>query len=117
MIYLLEYSYIFLLFYYSTYFYFLFSIYEQNEAAFIEELNSALKEGWPSPVSKKGDLVPRLSVVFHVIEQLFEMMNNPNKLSINEEIQFNSLMNAINFVEYVEDQKELLKSVRIFFTF
>ena len=75
-------------------------------------MNTALLEGNATPKSKIVDLVPRIAVAFHVIERIYYKTVNSVPIIIEEEISQQCILQAIHFVECLEEQKHLFGTVR-----
>ncbi|XP_057299381.1 uncharacterized protein LOC130630001 [Hydractinia symbiolongicarpus] len=93
--------------------YFNFICFEQMESDFISDFNNALREGRPTPKSKKSDLVPRIAASIHTLHQVFYSIVNKRPFALTEEITKEILIKTIHFVEIAEEQKEFFSMVSI----
>lgn len=67
--------------------------------------------GRPTPKSKITDLVPRVAVAIHNLEQTFACLSENAEFVFNEEIQIATLHRAIYLVDIMEQQKDMFSTV------
>ena len=85
------------------------------EENFIEELNESLLKGFPTPKSKKLDLIQRVAVSVHVFNHTAESLlkgRKPRRPST--QISIETLKKAQAFVEFAESQKDIVTNISIF---
>ena len=81
----------------------------------IMQINEALKNGECTPQSKKSDLIPRVAVGIHVLEHVtVTLLNGDQVQPIPQGIQEPTVKKAIDYVNYLESQKEVFLAVSTF---
>eukprot|EP00112_Aurelia_sp_Birch-Aquarium-sp1_P007370 Seg1802.1 transcript_id=Seg1802.1/GoldUCD/mRNA.D3Y31 product="hypothetical protein" protein_id=Seg1802.1/GoldUCD/D3Y31 len=74
----------------------------------IIQINEALKNGECTPQSKKSDLIPRVAVGIHVLQHIaVALLNGDAVQPIPQGIQEPTVKKALNYVNYLESQKEV----------
>ena len=78
----------------------------------IQQINEALTNGEFTPQTKKCDIIPRLAVAIHVLEQITVPLLTGNEVQpIAQGIGKTTLKMAIDYVSYLESQKDIFLSV------
>ena len=78
-------------------------------------MNKALLTGEILPKSKKIDIASRIAVAIHCLEiTMHPLINGQKPPTPSELISFETLRKPVNYVEYMNTQKDILTEVMYF---
>ena len=80
----------------------------------IMQVNEALAEGEVTPHTKKCDIIPRLALGMHVFQFIAaRLLGRTEVVNIPRAIPTESLVKAIDYVNYLEGQKDTFLEVSL----
>jgi len=82
--------------------------YNDMKSNFIKDVNECLKEGKPTPKTKKSEFIPKVAVALHVLEHSFQNIVRGEDRALTEEITNDEILRATYLINIIEEQKELL---------